>query len=262
MSKKETVLITGASEGIGLDWVTLFAKDGHDLVLVARNKAKLESVQAEIIKEYGVAVDVFPKDLSYADAAITLYQEVKNAGIKVTILINNAGFGESGAFSEIPMSREMEMIQLNITTLTSLSKLFVKDMLDAKYGRIVNVASMAAFLAGPYMAVYYASKAYVLSFTEALANELKGTGVSATVICPGPTKTKFMDSAGAEGSLLFKGKLSPVMESEDVAKIGYRGIMNRKRLVTVGFLNTISNFSMRFSPRAFNTQIGRILNKK
>lgn len=262
MNAKETILITGASGGLGLDWVNLAAQDKHDLILVARTEKKLKEVQSEVMSKYGVKVGVYATDLSLPTAAEDLYAAVKKDGWNVTILINNAGFGDSGLFSETDKEKEAEMIQLNISTLTRLSKLFIKDMVKADHGQIVNIASMAGLIPGPYMAVYYATKAYVISLTEALADELKGTGVSATVVCPGPTNTNFMATANADGTQLYKGMFNVVMESGDAARIAYAGIKKKKSFVPLGLYNAMGAMSLGFFPRSVRTYMGRFLNKK
>jgi short-subunit dehydrogenase len=181
-------LITGASSGIGRELATLFARDGYDLTLVARDRAMLARIGDELTRVHGVAVDVIAQDLSHPNAAAEVYRELKRRSIKIDVLVNNAGFGTYGPFVDSDAATESEMLQLNIVALTKLTRLFLEDMLAKREGRILNVASTAAFQPGPLMAVYYASKAYVLSFSEALANELRDSGVTVSTLCPGPTQ--------------------------------------------------------------------------
>jgi len=211
-STSRAVLITGASRGIGLELAKLFARDGFDLVLVARNESDLANVADELRRNDGVSVTVIPKDLSLPTAAEELYQELQREDIEVDILVNNAGFGLYGPFSSTDLRKELQMMQLNMVTLTQLVKRFLPEMLGRRSGKILNVSSTAAFTPGPNVAVYFASKAYVQSFTEALAEELKGTGVSATALCPGPTSTDFAERAGMAETRLFGGRLATAKE--------------------------------------------------
>jgi len=192
-----TALITGATSGIGLELASLAAQDRHDLVLVARQRERLESVGRGLAEEYGVRVSVLPKDLSDPSTPPQIGRDLAARGIAVDVLVNNAGFGVYGLFAETEIDRELEMIQVNVVALTHLTKLILAGMLARRLGRILNVASTAAFQPGPLMAVYYATKAYVLSFSEALANETAGTGVTVTTLCPGPTPTGFAERAGS-----------------------------------------------------------------
>src|SRR6266446_5779728 len=225
---KETALITGASSGIGLELARLFARDGHDLVLVARGAAKLEQLAAELRGQHNVVVRPLAKDLSQPAAPQEVVAELQAASVNVTVLVNNAGFGSYGFFHETDLANDLQMIQVNVTALTALTKLFLKDMTLARRGRILNVASTAAFQPGPLMAVYYATKAYVLSFSEGIANELKGSGVTVTCLCPGPTTTGFEERANLRQSRLFRG---PVLDAKTVALAGYRACMRGKTLV-------------------------------
>ena len=196
MSK--TALITGASGGIGYELAWLFGRDGFDCILVARSHDKLSALAARLESEFRVKTLVLPKDLSKPAAVDEIYEEVGAASMEVDVLVNNAGFPVFGLFTETNLETELEMLQVNITALTTLTKLFLKGMTERRYGRILNLASTAAFEPGPLMAVYYASKAYVLSFSEALANELRGSGVTVTALAPGPTRTGFQKRAGLE----------------------------------------------------------------
>jgi short-subunit dehydrogenase len=251
----DSVLITGASSGIGLELAKLFAHDRHNLVLVARDSQKLEQISSELKLQCGISVRCIPLDLTAPDASQALFDEVRQAGIAVNILVNNAGAGKFGEFKSIPAEESLSQIQLNVTALTHLTKLFLAPMLERRSGKIMNVASTAAFQPGPLMAVYYASKAFVLSFSEALANELDGTGVTVTCFCPGATDTNFQKRANMEDSRLFK-QLG-AMNVKTVARDGYRGLMKNKPLVISGFRNWLVAESVRFAPRNLVTAVSR-----
>ncbi len=256
----KTVLITGPTSGIGYELAKLFAKDGYGLVLVARNADKLSNLKEEFEKRYGVLVKVIAKDLVDPAAPDQIYKELKNSSHPIDILVNNAGFGNYGYFLHTDIETELQMIRLNIASLTHLTKLFLPDMVQNTYGKILNVASTAAFQPGPLMAVYYASKAYVLSFSEALSNEFQGTGVTVTALCPGPTKTDFQKRADIEGTRIVHSGL--MMDAETVAKEAYRGLMKGKPLVIPGIKNKIAAFSVRLSPRRLVTRIVRSLQER
>ena len=253
---KTVALITGASEGIGQELAKCFARRKHPLVLVARGEEKLKRLAAEISSVHGVRVSCIARDLSDPDGAPELHGKVEELGLEIGFLVNNAGAGTYGLFAETDLGRELRMMQLNMASVTALTKLFLPGMLKRRRGGILNVASTAAFQPGPLMAVYYASKAYVLSFSEALANELKGTGVSVSVLCPGPTRSGFQGSAGMESSKLFR---RGVMDASDVAEIAYRGLMKGKTTIIPGFRNKILAFSVRLGPRALLPAIVRLM---
>ena len=252
-----TALITGASSGIGLELASIAAQDGHDLVLVARQRERLESVGRGLAEEYGVKVSVLPKDLAGPAAPAELARELAERGIAVDVLVNNAGLGVYGFFAETPLDRELEMIQVNLTALTHLTKLLLPAMLGRRRGRILNVASTAAFQPGPLMAVYYATKAYVLSFSEALASETAGTGVTVTALCPGPTHTEFQQRAGFKPIPLMQSPL--VTGAADVARAGWSGMKRGKRIVVPGFANRVLIQAERVTPRRLVTAIARKL---
>ncbi len=254
---KKTVLITGATTGIGYELSKLFAADKANLVLVARNTELLTQRQNDLVSQYGVHVKSISLDLAEEGAAQKLYNQVKKEGIFVNTLVNNAGFGLLGAFKDTDLETEMRMIRLNISTLTALTKLFLNDLLDSG-GEILNVASTAAFEPGPMMAVYYATKAYVLSFSEALATELKGTPVKVSVLCPGPTQTEFQKTARIRGVKLLK---LGIMDAATVARAGYEGLKKGKTLIIPGFLNRLSVWSIRFAPRKLVTSVVEFLHK-
>ena len=241
-------LITGASGGIGHDLALLAAADGRNLVLVARSVEKLEELAVTIMESNKTEVITIDVDLSDEAGVNTLITEITKQGIQIDTLINNAGFGDFGDFAKADLSKNMEMIRLNVSALTQLCHFVLEGMLDAGSGKIMNVASTAAFMPGPGMAVYYASKAYVLSFSEALTRELKGTGVTVTTLCPGPTDTGFASSAGLGKSLMHR--ILPPATSIEVAKAGYKAMMKGKAIEIPGFTNKLSAMSPRFTPRS------------
>jgi len=254
-----TALITGASTGIGYELSKCFAADHHNLILIARQETKLRQVAAELSEQFGVSVKVLVADLAKPDAPQIIADEIHKDSLQIDYLVNNAGFGLGGKFVETDLSAELEMMQVNMVALVHLSKLFLPTMVARGSGKIMNVASTAAFQPGPLMAVYYASKAFVLSFTEAIANELADTGVTVTALCPGPTQSEFQQRAHIENTRLVKGKFMGMMTSAAVAQIGYRGLMQGKRLLIPGLLNKIGVQSIRLSPRRVATQVARML---
>jgi short-subunit dehydrogenase len=256
--QRETALITGASSGIGLDLAKLMAPN-FDLIITARNQAELEKIAQELQAEHGNHVHVVPADLTLAEAPQQIFAEIERRGLPVDILINNAGFGSYGAFAESAPKTSLDMVEVNIAALTALTRLALPGMILRKRGRIMNVASTAGFQPGPLMAVYYATKAYVIMFSEAIANELKGSGVTVTCFCPGATATNFAGRANMEESRLFK---LGAMKSKDVALAGYKGMLAGKGLVIPGFLNKTLAMSVRFSPRKLVTGISRSLQEK
>lgn len=243
-----TALITGASGGIGLELARIFAEQGYALVLVARSRDRLEEIAAELKP---TPVQVFAKDLTLVGAAEGVLREVP----KVDVLVNNAGYGVYGPFLKTPLDEELGMLQLNMTALVVLTKLYLPGMVASKNGKILNVASTAAFQPGPLMALYYATKAFVLSFSEAIGSELEGTGVTVTALCPGPTATGFQARTKLEKSRLFQRM--KVMDARTVAEAGYRGLMAGKPVVIPGVMNKLLAQSVRFSPRTMVTKIAR-----
>jgi short-subunit dehydrogenase len=250
-----TALVTGASSGIGLELATLLAKDRHGLVLVARGRERLEEIARGLTEEFGVAATVLPADLTDPSAPLDIVLALAEQKLSIDILVNDAGFGVYGFFANTPLGKELAMIQVNITALTHLTKLLLPGMLERRRGRILNVASTAAFQPGPLMAVYYATKAYVLSFSEALGNETAGTGVTVTALCPGPTITEFQKQAGLEMTRLFRSPL--VMDAPTVARAGYEGMMRGKRVVVPGATNRTLVQGLRVTPRRLATAIAR-----
>jgi short-subunit dehydrogenase len=255
-----TVLITGASNGIGMELAKICAANGHDLVLIARNKSRLDELKVEFEKNYRVRVYTIGKDLSIPDAAQDVYNETMAQHIRVDYLINNAGFGDFGMFAETNWDKEQQMIQLNITALTQFTKLYLRDMIKQGGGKIMNVASTAAFQPGPTMAVYYATKAYVLSFSEAVGNEVSDKGVTITALCPGATESGFQAVAAMEESALVKNKKLP--SSAAVAAYGYKAMMKGKAVAIHGTLNYIMANAVRFLPRNLVVKITRKVQDK
>ncbi|HEY7216177.1 MAG TPA: SDR family oxidoreductase [Thermoanaerobaculia bacterium] len=254
MAARQTALVTGASGGIGWELARAFAAGGYDLVLVARSGGKLEQLAGELRNRHGVAVRVLAKDLTAHGAPDEIFQELEGVGTAVDVLVNNAGFATFGPFAETDLASELEEIQLNVAVLTHLTKRFLPGMLARRRGGVLNVASTAAFQPGPLMAVYYATKAYVLSFSEALGEELRGGGVTVTALCPGPTATGFQARAEMQDSGLFTGPLK-VMDAAAVARAGYEGFQKGKRIVIPGLINKLGVQSVRVSPRALATRL-------
>ena len=252
---KNTALITGASNGIGLELAKIHASRGGDLVLVARNKAKLDELKVALENQFKVSVYTIGKDLSAINSAQEVYEETSKQNIQINYLINNAGFGDFGMFSETNWDKELQMINLNITTLTLFTKLYLQDMVKRGSGKILNVASTASFQPGPTMAVYCATKAYVLSFTEAVSNEVSDKGITITALCPGATETGFQAAGAMEESNLFKGKKLP--SAKNVAEYGYTSMIKGKTVAIHGFMNYIMSNSIRFIPRAMVLKVSR-----
>lgn len=259
-NQSQTALITGASSGLGYEFARLFAQDRYNLVLVARSEPKLTQLADELKSKFGIAVKVIVKDLSDPASPEEIFAELQQDAIAVDFLVNNAGFATYGFFSEIDLTQELQMMQVNMVTLTHLTKLFLREMLKRKTGKILNIASTAAFQPGPLMAVYYATKAYVLSFSEALANELEGTGVTVTALCPGPTESGFQKRAAMEQSKLVKGRKIPAAAS--VAKAGYDALMHNQTVLVPGLANQLLTLSVRFLPRSLVRQTVRNMQER
>ena len=245
---KETVLITGATSGIGLEMAKIFAKKKYNLVLVARNTERLLKMKWDFEKKYKTEIMVIPADLAKEKSAEEIYGIVEAEKRQIDILINNAGIGHFGAFYEEDWEKINDMVTLNLTTVMHMTKLFMNGMVRRGYGRILNVASTAAFAPGPLMAVYFATKAGVLSFTEAIAEELKGSGVTVTALCPGPTRTGFEKAAECEKSKLFNSQ--PLAEPKEVASYAYYSMMSGKVVAIHGVENRLSALILRFMPRS------------
>jgi short-subunit dehydrogenase len=247
-----TALITGGSGGIGLELAKQFAAHGHSLVLTARHQDALQAAAGLLEGKHGVKVTVIAEDLADPDSPQRLFDAIAAEKIEVEFLVNNAGFGLGGAFSETDGGRELDMIQVNIMALTNLTKLFLPAMIKRKSGRILNVASTAAFQPGPLMSVYYATKAYVLSFSQALDEELRNSGVTVTCLCPGPTETRFAETAMVGNANL------PVATADGVAAFGFKAMMKGQRVAIPGMRNRIMIQAERFAPRNLVTRISRI----
>ncbi|MFN8255979.1 MAG: SDR family oxidoreductase [Bacteroidales bacterium] len=256
----KTALITGASSGIGLELARVHARNGDNLVLVARNLSKLNELKTALENQYKVQVYNIARDLSLRNSAQEVFDEIKQKNIEIDYLINNAGFGDFGMFTDADWGKTEQMIDLNIHTLTHFTKLFAGEMVKRGNGKIMNVASTAAFQPGPTMAVYYATKAYVLHFSEAIDNELREKGITVTALCPGPTKSGFQDAASLNESKLVKGKKLP--SSGEVAEFGYKAMMKGKTVAIHGFMNYLMANMVRFSPRSVIVKVVRMMQDK
>jgi uncharacterized protein len=247
----QTALVTGASGGIGEDLARELAARQYNLVLVARSADKLEALGQELRQKYGIESTNIAMDLSTPDAAERLTRELETRNLRIDVLINNAGFADYGEFWILEANKTAQMLHLNITTLTMLSRALLPGMVARKKGRIMNVASTAAFMPGPLMSVYYASKNYVLAFSEGLSEELSGTGVTVTALCPGPVETGFQARAAMQNSKLLKNPMNPVMTSQAVAKQGIAALERGQRVIIPGTMNQILAMVPRWVPRAF-----------
>ncbi|MES2799403.1 MAG: SDR family oxidoreductase [Bacteroidota bacterium] len=250
-----TALITGASGGIGYELAKIHAANKGDLVLVARSIDKLEEIKRSFEKEFGISVLVMEKDLSKENAALEVFQYTQEHNIQIDYLINNAGFGDYGPFSAANWDKQKMMIDLNIIALTQFTKLYLDEMIQRKSGKILNVASVASFLPGPLMSVYYATKAFVLHFSEAIANEVKEHGITVTALCPGPTESGFYAAASLEDSKLLDGKKIPT--SKQVAIYGYKAMLQGKVVAIHGFSNKAIATFIRFMPRGIVVKLAR-----
>ncbi|GKX68614.1 SDR family NAD(P)-dependent oxidoreductase [Inconstantimicrobium mannanitabidum] len=256
---KGYTLITGASAGIGYELAKLFAMDKNPLILVARNEKRLAEIQKDFAEKYNVDVKYLALDLSNEHNVDYIYEFVEENNLVVDNLINNAGFGSFGAFHEVDIEKDLEMIKVNVYALTKLTKLFLPKLVERNTGGILNVASTAAFGVGPIMSVYYATKSYVLSLTEAIAEELKGTKIKISTLCPGPVNTGFQGRAGVEKSELTKGYM---MTAKEVAEVGYKQFNKGKTIIIPGMKNKFLVQSFRFLPRKLISSIAIKLNKK
>jgi hypothetical protein len=253
----QTVLVTGATRGIGWELAELFAARGYNLVVTGRDADRLHQLK---VKHSGsISVETIVADLSSPSGVTVVIDKVKRAGISIDILVNNAGFGDHGVFAEADLGKQLAMIQVNIASLVSLTRAILPDMLRRKSGRILNVASTAAFVPGPLMSIYYATKAFVLSFSQAVAFEVRDSGVTVSALCPGATRTDFDATAGTSGIRLVK---SGIMEARVVAEAGIRGLMAGKRVIVPGVRNKVSAFASRLAPRGAATQVAWTLNSK
>lgn len=254
------VLITGASSGIGYELALEFARHGYDVVAVARNAENLQNLADTLTADFGVSCHTLSLNLAEPDAPAKLYNEMKSRSLTIDVLVNNAGFGTSGKFAATDLATELEMMQLNIVTVVHLTKLFLRGMQERGRGRILNVASTAGFQPGPLLAIYYASKAFALSFSEALATELEGSGLCASVLCPGPTRTRFQERADLKSMPLLSALF--VRDPEFVARKAYRGLQKGKRIIIPGLLNKFGVFIVRLLPRKLVASIVAGLHKR
>ena len=258
MAKRPTAMVTGASGVLGAEIARILAQEGFDLLLVARGEAKLQALKEELETVYGVEAQTFPADLAREDVALDIYDYVLGRGLRVDVLVNNAGFGDAGAFHQTDWKRERDLVQVNIVALMQLTHLFVPAMVERGYGMVLNLSSVAAFSAGPFMSSYYASKAYVLSFSEALSEELAGTGVTVTALCPGPTATGFESAAAmGKGSTMFRHAAS----AADVARDGVAAMLAGKAICLQGASTKVMAVGSRFVPRAFARKLAMRMNR-
>lgn len=255
-----TALITGASSGIGLELAKCFAADRHNLVLIARSESALRALAAELTQQYGIQAHVIAADLSDYRQARAIFEETERQSPRIDYLVNNAGFGDFGLLHQSDWEKQERMINLNVTALTYLTHLYLPGMVARRFGRVMNVASTATFQPGPTMSVYFATKAFVLHFSEAIANELEGTGVGVNAFCSGPTESGFQTAAAMQESKMVKGRKLPSAES--VAKAGYRAFMRKKTVYIPGFMNNLLALGTRFSPRWLNVKIARSMQDK
>jgi uncharacterized protein len=253
-----TALITGAGGGIGLELTRLLAADGHNVVIVGRNRERLERLEADLRARHQIAVRCEPRDLARSRAAFELWEDLTKAGITIDVLVNNAGVGLYGPLDEQDPNELDRMLQLNMGALTTLTRLALPGMRQRRWGRILNVASIVGHQPGaPRMAAYYATKAYVLSFSKGLARELDGTGVSVTTLSPGPTETSFDDTAGANVDVLYKRM--PKMTAAAVARAGYEGMKRQSMVVIPGFLTKTLAIAGELPPRRIALEVNRLL---
>lgn len=255
-----TAVVTGASSGIGLELARLLAADGHHVTLVARDRARLERLAAELRERHGGGADVIVADLAEPGARQAICRQIEAGGRDVAVLVNNAGIGSCGPFAAADLAHELAIVQVDVTTLVELTGLVLPGMVRRRTGRILNVASTAAFQPGPLMATYYASKAFVVSFSEALAEELRGSGVTVTCLCPGPTRTDFQRRAGMSGIPIASG-FPPMMGAAAVARVGRRAMRRGARLSIPGLLNRLGVFSVRLAPRRLTAAVVRRMNE-
>lgn len=260
VADKTYALVTGASSGIGKEMAILLAKEGRDVIITARNSDALEELRAKIGGFCAMTVIPITCDLGVPGGADALIKAVEEGGYKVCTLINNAGFGDYGNFAEADRAKTVSMVDLNIRALTELTHHFLPKMIERKHGRILNVASVAAFVPGPLMSVYYATKHYVLAFTEGLARELKGTGVTVTALCPGPTASGFQDAASLGEVEFFNDRRLPT--SKEVAQYGLEALRDKKVIAVHGFSNKLMTFLPRLLPRSIVRNMVHSIQKK
>lgn len=255
----ETVLVTGASSGIGLELARLFAADGSHLILVARNEERLNAVASALRSEHGIEARVIARDLTEAKAREAIFDELTREGTPVDVLVNNAGFGLRGDVASLPVDEQMDMVQLNVAAPTHLTRLFLPGMLERGRGGILNVSSVAGFQPGPHMCVYYATKAYLLHFSEGLAEEVSGAGVTVSCLAPGATATRFPIKAGTKDSLLFR---LGAYRTERIARAGYRAYRKGKVIEVPGAMHALTRLGVRLTPRAIVRKVAGLFQKR
>ncbi len=253
MGRGRVALITGETSGIGLELANLLARDRHDLVLVARNADRLDAVAADLRERFGGQVTTIVKDLAQPTAVEEIVVHLRRGRTAVHVLVNNAGYATYGPFAETNLQDELAMMRVNMLAVTHLTRLLLPEMLERRDGKILNLASTAAFQPGPLMAVYYATKAYVLSFSQAVAEEVRGSGVTITALCPGPTATGFQKRAAMDATRVFSGR--KIMDAATVAEAGYAGMLRGKAVVIPGRRNRVLAEANRLLPRAFVTRV-------
>lgn len=256
-SRRGTALVTGASSGIGARLARRFAGAGFDLVLVARREEALKTLAGELARAHGIEARTIRADLTDPESPRSILAHLQEGGVTIDALVNNAGFAVHGPFAETPERSELDLVQVNIAALVHLTKLFLPGMIARRRGWVLNLASVAGFLPGPLMAAYYASKAFVLSFSEALAAEVAGSGVNVTALCPGPTRTGFADVAGVQDTRLFR---DGTLDADEVARAGFEGLMAGRRVVIPGFKYRLFVFGRRLVPSRLMGEIARQLN--
>lgn len=252
-------LITGATSGIGLALAKEFAKNGSDLIIVSRNLENLKNTAKNLKNGYNIKVKIIQQDLAENNASQKVYDEIKKDNLKIEYLINNAGVGTWGKYSEIPWEKENNLLNLNIIALSHLTKLFLPELLKQKHGKILNVASMAAFQPGPLMASYFASKAYVLYLSEAIAEEIKNTEITISTLCPAATKTNFTKEANMPKTVLFSGKLD---SPESIAKLAYKKMLKGKRIIVPNWQNKLLILINKLSPFSWRTVFAAKITQK
>lgn len=257
---RKTALITGASGGIGAEFAKILAGEKDNLILVARNKNKLDELKKDLEDKHNITVFTIDKDLSHPDAAKEVYDELKDKAISIDYLINNAGFGDFGFFAQSDWNKQEQMINLNVITLAHLTRLFLPDMICRRSGKILNVASTASFQPGPTMSVYFATKAFVLSFSEAVDNEVREYGITVTALCPGSTKTGFHSAAAMEGRK--PPERNNIPSAREVAEFGYKAMMKGKAVAIHGLKNSLMANSVRFGPRSLVVKLARKIQEK
>lgn len=256
---KLTALITGASSGLGAEFARMYAEEGFDVVLVARRKDRLKALKKELEGNYDCKVWVFEQDLSKKNSAKNVYEFTEANKIKIASLVNNAGFADFGYFWKNDEKRQRELLQVNIVTLVELTRLYLPGMVETANGSILNIASVASLCAGPKMALYFASKAFVRSFSESLTEELVGSGVTVTAICPGPIATEFEETAGMQGqSKMFT--LLKVTTAEKIVKASFKALNKGKALVYCGAIGKFMNIGTRLLPRRTSAKIAKFIN--